>query len=91
MEAFAASSLPPGSNACLTGLSGKGSTRHLPAPWAARPVRGLSTAMWTEDAMFQLETRHTALGPRGLDRLRTILAIALVGVALAMGALAWMP
>ena len=47
--------------------------------------------MWTEDAMFQLETRHTALGPRGLDRLRTILAIALVGVALAMGALAWMP
>lgn len=44
-----------------------------------------------EDAMFQLETMHTALGPRGLDTLRTILAIALVGVALAMGALAWMP
>ena len=41
--------------------------------------------------MFQLETMHTALGPRGLGALRTILAIALVGVALAMGALAWMP
>lgn len=47
--------------------------------------------MWTEDAMFRLETMHTALGQRRLDTLRTIFAVALVGVALAMGALAWMP
>jgi len=44
-----------------------------------------------EDSMFQLETIQTGFGPRGLGRLRTILAAALVGVALAMGALAWMP
>lgn len=41
--------------------------------------------------MSQLETLHTALNQRRLDRLRTALAIALVAIALATGAVAWMP
>jgi hypothetical protein len=44
-----------------------------------------------EDAMSQLETVHTALNERRLDRLRTALAVALVGIALVTGAVAWMP
>jgi hypothetical protein len=44
-----------------------------------------------EDAMSHLETMHTALGERRLDRLRTVIAVALVGIALVTGAVAWMP
>jgi hypothetical protein len=58
---------------------------------AARPVRGGRAALRMEDGMSQLETMHTALGERRLDRLRTVIAVALVGIALITGAVAWMP